>query len=436
MSNNIIQESFLKDIVDVLSTVGDVKKSIKHSENNETPFSSLTRNANNLILTFPALCTKGISIETASMISKAIEKNCVTLLQMLFASVQITSNKSVEDYISQFHSNISLGDKVTVDDVISLSTAIENIKNEVYSGNIKVTDKVLFEESMKNLSNIAKVDLNKYSLSDIKCHRNSYNIEAVLEPNIDHSIFNEANKYPKLNKSERKDAEDKKLKEYLSTNDIKKANELMPTKVLINFIYKKDGDVGEEVKNAIIGVKCKLYPVDSMEIIERVSTKYLDSNWLKQIIRASTGEISFWRDFVFAVDKAKIDAINSNRRGSTAKMFRVLERRAAIYKAGKFKKNRADSSPITTLIISQDELEYLKKDYDIDLENRAIALKIMQSYNFMGLVIVDEPAESASFLWDAGNDSNYETLSFRNLERESDDKNYRKVINLMTKISR
>ena len=54
----------------------------------------------------------------------------------------------------------------------------------------------------------------------------------------------------------------------------------------------------------------------------------------------------------------------------------------------------------------------------------------------MGLVIVDEPAETASFIWDEGNDANYETMSFRNLERESDDKNYRKVINLMTKIAR
>ena len=78
----------------------------------------------------------------------------------------------------------------------------------------------------------------------------------------------------------------------------------------------------------------------------------------------------------------------------------------------------------------------MKKDYDINLENRNIAIKLMDAYNFMGLVIVDEPAETASFIWDEGNDANYDTLSFRNLERESDDKNYRKVINLMTKVMR
>ena len=435
MSNNIIQETELRDIINVISTVGDYVKPKK--KNDKVAFTSLTRSTNNLVLTFPALCTKGISIETASMISKAIEKNCVTLLQMLFASIQITSYKSVQDYISQFHTNISVGDKITVDDFIDLSNAIAGIKEGVEAGEIKVNDKKLFEESMKNINNIARVDLNEYSLADIKCHKTPYgDINAVLETSSDSQVFNESI-MRKTSRDRRKDAEDMRLKDYMSSQDIKKANELTPTKVMINFIYKPDDDsVGEEVKNAIIGVKCKLYPVDSMEIIERISAKYEDTNWLKQVIRASTGEISFLRDFILGLDRAKIDAINTNKRGSAAKMFRVLERRASIYKLRKYKSNKADSSPITTLIVSQDEVEYLKKDYDIDLENRNIALKLMSEYNFMGMVIVDEPAESASFLWDAGNDSNYETLSFRNLERESDDKNYRKVINLMTKISR
>ena len=58
----------------------------------------------------------------------------------------------------------------------------------------------------------------------------------------------------------------------------------------------------------------------------------------------------------------------------------------------------------------------------------------MQGYNFMGLAIVDEPAESASFIWDEGNDAMYEVSSFRNLERESDDKNYKKRKSFMDKV--
>ena len=117
-------------------------------------------------------------------------------------------------------------------------------------------------------------------------------------------------------------------------------------------------------------------------------------------------------------------------------MFKVLERRATKHKLTRWKANRADSSPITTLIVSQDEVEYLKKDHDINLENRKIAMKLMEEYNFMGMIIADEAAETADIIWDTGSDAMYETQSFRNLERESDDRNYKKIINLMTKISR
>ena len=460
----IIQETLLKDIVDLISDTQDLlDKQDKMIGNGEKVFRSITRNANNLILVFPVLCTKGITIETASMLSKAIEKKCVVLLELLFASIQIVDTVDLQDYISRFHSNISIGDKITVDDFISLTDTLESAIGEGY---IKVTDTDAYEQfkkGMREFNNIAKIAFNENSLSDFSCHRNINGYETILEkiiyssddPYGINSIGNDNVRYIK-NSTKRKNLKpiaSKKLKtgskdevitrgydkdrrdlvRRLSDSDVKKANELIPTKVMVDF-YSKDASV--KFESGIIGVKCKIYTVDSLELIERISTKYADSNWVRELVRASTGEISFWRDFVFALDRAKVDAINSSKRGSTAKMWKVLERRATKNRLSKWKANRADSAPITTLIVSQDEAEYLKKDYDIDLENRKIAIKLMESYNLMGLVIVDEPAETASFIWDEGNDAQYDTLSFTSLERESSDKNYKKVINLMTKISR
>lgn len=475
--SGIIHETVLKDIVDLIGDANDLMKNAdKALGNDPNTFKSLTRNANNLILVFPALCTKGISIETASMITKAIEKKCVVLLELLFASIQITDTENLPEYISKFHRNISLGDKITVDDFISFTDAISN-EAASESSSIKITDRAVFEafkEGMKDLGNIAKITLNENSLSDFTCYRTSNGYDAVIEEaksndeliraakraskaekdakeasrraqetirNTREMMKNSSERMKKLEKerdyykSRVTDYPDNKelIDKHWSDNDIKKANELIPTKVVVNFYSK---DAGQKFVNGIIGVKCKLYPVDSMEIIERIASKYADTNWVKEFIRATTGEISFWRDFVFALDKARVDAINSARKGSSAKMFKVLERRATKNRLSRWKANRADSSPITTLIVSQEEVEYLKKNYDIDLENRNVVAKLMEEYNFMGITIVDEPSETASFIWDEGNDAAYETLSFRNLERESDDKNYRKVINLMTKISR
>ena len=474
---SVIHETILKDIVDIIGDAEDLlsdQDKVFDGKNNK--FSSLTRTTKNLILVFPVLCTKGISIETASMISKAIEKKCVVLLELLFASVQITDTTDLSDYISRFHSNISTGDKISVDDFIDFTSSIGEAAE---AGEFKITDYEafkMFKESMNNFSNEIKTTLNENSLADFNCYRESNANVAVLEAkkpprnkyknnpkqrqrDIDNGLYDDEDNSdnrikPRVMVRERKNGNRQTssvrssnpntinrnksdLIDKYSSNDIKKANELMPTKVVVNF-YSKDKETGNVTKldKGIIGVKCKLYSVDSIEIIERISTKYADSNWVRELVRATTGEISFWRDFIFALDRAKIDAINSAKKGSSAKMFKVLERRATKNRLSKWKANRADSAPITTLVVSQDEVEYLKKDYDVNLENRNIALKLMESYNLMGLVIADEPAESASFIWDEGNDASWETLSFRNLERESDDKNYRKVISLMTKISR
>lgn len=469
---NIIHETVLKDIVDLIvdgkDFLDDGKKMLG---NDKHVYKSLTKAANKLILVFPVLCTKGISIETASMITKAIEKKCVTLLQMVFASVQITNTDNLFDYISRFHSNISVGDKITVDDFVSFTDALESAVDD---GILKVTDKVVYEQfkqGMSEINNVIKTTLNENCLSNFACHKTYNGYETVLETiitagpdkrnsfNMYEDDYDDARDHRLKGKKEnRRRIEEFKRNRNASTrndydkndytrgiedrnkfidkyedNDIKKANELMPTKVIVDF-YSSESQT--KFERGIIGVKCKLYAVDSLELIERIATKYADSNWVKELVRASTGEISFWRDLVFAIDKAKIDAINSSRKGSTSKMWKVLERRATKNRLSKWKSNRADSSPITTLVVSQDEVEYLKKDYDIDLENRKIAIKLMDSYNFMGIVIVDEPAETASFIWDEGNDAMYETSSFNHLERESNDKNYKKVINLMTKISR
>ena len=59
----------------------------------------------------------------------------------------------------------------------------------------------------------------------------------------------------------------------------------------------------------------------------------------------------------------------------------------------------------------------------------------MEAYNLMGVCIVDEAMEVAKFIFDTGDDI-YEVLSFNNLERESADNGYKKVINLMTKLAR
>ena len=207
----------------------------------------------------------------------------------------------------------------------------------------------------------------------------------------------------------------------------------MPTTMIVNFISRDEG-VNDVIRmSGVIGVKAKLYPVDSMDICNRISSKVKDKNGLFNLVRASTREISFFKDLAFAIDKAKLDAVYMASDSNNARMFKVLERRAAKNKFSRLiKKN--DASPITSLVISQYEVDYLKQ-LNIDMEKSFNARSILEGYNLMDIVVADESMEIAKFLFDDG-DGVYEAITFGALEKQANDSTYKKVVNLVSKINR
>ena len=221
-------------------------------------------------------------------------------------------------------------------------------------------------------------------------------------------------------------------KNRLVDQDVKKANELVPTLMHVNFVSVDDKSKYPISTSLVVGVKAKLYAIDGVDIMDRLKVKHNDKNLLLNLVKASTREISFFKDFIFAIDKAKIDAISQSRRGSSSKMWKVLERRATKSKMRRFLSMKNDATAITTVCITQDEAEFLKKTEYIDIENSKTIRPIMDAYNMMGFVIADESLEVCKFMFDTGDDQ-WEMLTFNNLEKEQKD-NTKKIINLMSKM--
>lgn len=407
----MLHETIVRDVIDVINNV----KQLDDVEwvNRTGRVGSISRQASNLVLVFPVIVSNSINIQTASLIAKAIERKCVSLLQILFASVNITDEDNLYDFISQFHSNLNA--HLTLDDFIKFADGMAE------SGVIEIIDKDAYEavkEDMRNINYYLDTSFNETSINDYVSKTNIYGESTImLEARSNEPTLKDQTEY---------------FKNQLLPQDVQKANELMPTTVAVNFTTYCDG-----IKNrstGIIGVKAKLYPVDSMEIISRITSKYKDSNTLFNLIRASTREISFFKDLAFAIDKAKLDAVNMAKESNNAKLFKLLERRAAKNKfSALLKKN--DASPITSLVISQEEVEYLKKYNNLDMEKSYVTRSILEAYNLMDIVIADESLEVAKFLFDDG-DGIYDTLPFDALEKEAKDSSYKKVINLMSKINR
>lgn len=419
-----LHETVVRDIVDVITSVKDFDEI---DWLNQPSSGSIAKRAANLTLVFPVIVTSNMSISTAILISKAIERKCVALLQILFSSVQLNNTDDLQDYIARFHKNLNLKQKMDLGDFMDLMHDLDE------AGDITITDRDVYEavrEDMQNINNILSTDFNPVSINDYKSVPNVYGEASImLEKNNNYQQYGDAG--TRANMASLKDNVDYYNKQLLPS-DVKKANELMPTTMLVNFTTVKD--TVKVNTTGIVGVKAKLYPVDAMELVARISSKTKERNGLFNLIRATTREISFFKDLAFAIDKAKVDAMYMAKDDNNSRMFKVLERRAAKNRFMKLiKKN--DASAITSLVLSQDDVEYLKKYNDIDMEKSFNARTILESYNLMDIVVVDESLEIAKFMFDDG-DGVYETLTFDSLEKESNGNDYKKVINLMSKINR
>lgn len=442
-----LHETIVRDIIDVMDDVKDFDQ-IEWIRNRNN-VGSIAKRTSNLVLVFPVICSTSISMKTASIITKAIERKCVSLLQILFSSMQLTSVDNMYDYLRQFHTNLDLRSGLTLDDFMGIMDKM------VDEGAIEITDMELYQavkEDMHNINYYLSTELNPTSINDYRMRKDIYgeshiikeandadklfgkyskDMQNIINKGIDNNIKKRNKEIYDNNKDATKQVD--YFRYQLSTGEVNKANELMPTTMMVNFTTKDDKG-SYYTTTGVVGVKAKLYPVDAMDICNRISSKYKDSNSLFNLVRASTREISFFKDLAFAIDKARIDAVNMARESNNAKMFKVLERRAQRNRfSSLLKKN--DASPITSLVVSQEEVEYLKKYHSVDMEKSYVTRSILENYNLMDIVIADESLEVAKFLFDDG-DGVFEALTFDSLEKEAKDSSYKKVVNLMSKLNR
>lgn len=424
-----LHETVVRDIVDIITSAKDFDQ-IKWI-NNKNNTGSIAKRASNLVLVFPVIVSNSLNINTAMIISKAIERKCCSLLQILFSSMQISDADNLQDYVKQFHTNLDLKTGMDLDEFFG-------IMDDLVDEGAVIVNKEMYEaikEDMHNINYYLDTDFNPNSINDYKVANNAFGEATVMletkKGNTTTNYYGDGVRPSDPLHPNAKDQNDYFVHQLLD-NDIKKANELMPTTMIVNFISRDEG-VNDVIRmSGVIGVKAKMYPVDSMDICNRLASKVKDKNGLFNLVRASTREISFFKDFLFCIDKAKIDALSQSRRGSSNKIWKVLERRANKSKIRRLLNMKNDATAITTLCITQDEAEYLRKTEYIDVEDPKVIGSIMDAYNLMGFVIADDAMEICKFMFDTG-DYEFEVLTYDNLEREQKD-NTKKILNLMSKI--
>lgn len=466
--SNLLKAAADSDI-DFISDIS--KRILGRKDPNEINISrNIAKSAASLTATFPVIVTEATQLEHAIMVSKAIERKAVEMLRMLFAANQITNVTGAQAYLNKFHNNINYGTDLSdmdVDDMIEYSNRIheselpgydyetealiEAAKQDVID-NVKNSIGVVLETERPTISVRefrVKGKLNEATVwqshpDDNLDYPKTSNIlqELTISPNTKtetkydgdpDSIFTNAE--IKQTQEDPNSPENIKyayetLSKGVLQTDVKKANEAVPSMVIINFISTLAG--GQTVTSvAVIGVKSVIHYVSSEEMINRVVLKKSDNNTLINFIRATTGEIEFFNDFLFAVKRAKIDAVARAGKGSNSKVWKILEIRADRSKLNRAAGRRnTDCAAITSIVLSRAEVDLIKKAHRIDLMKPGQLVSIMRGYNLLCAAIIDEVAERVDFKWDDG-DKDFETLSFASLERDDSNGQLKKVINIM-----
>ena len=438
--------------------------------------SNIAKEAKGLTAVFPVLVSESVSVEQAQMIAKAAERKYVTMFQMLFAASQITDAKSAQSYLKKFHNNITssldLSD-MTVDDVIDFANKLDEEVQTTALTNARITEatKAVLEDLSfnENYTKVLEENLNPVSLNNYKVKTvfGDYKATQVSEANDDYYTVedrtdstewegrddNNGNVYKQRTntttrrtpitardraatlKDKNATLKDKAdiISKQIVTTDIKKANEATPSLMIINFVTQADGRDNEIVNTAVIGVKCVIHYVPSSEMMNRMVLKNTDRRGLLNFIRATTGEIQFFRDFLFAIDRAKIDAVAKTSKGSNSRIWKMLEIRANRAKMNATARaDNAACAAITMLVLSKAEVDIIKQSYRLDLSKASTMLSVMKGYNFIGVAVIDEVNEKVDFLYDDGT-KNFETISFMSLEREQGAGEYKKMINTLVK---
>lgn len=499
----------------ILSVLGDLIKGAKNSAKYKDAKKSyikgsISRYTKNLIMTFPTFCDDTISPNTAMLISKANERNVVTMLQLLFSSMSVKGDNTA-DIIAKFHKNI---DNLGMDEIMDIiDKKVGNLREsgiEVAYQRDAIQEMVIALKEGSIFKTFDSESLNEKSLNDYLV-KETYGKTIVYEapdnynnplpigsdipdPNVNYNDYEDylrnqdemrkRGDYYRKNdeytdkkqyndfqmkrqqkndkyQRDRDDIEDayrrdrdakmdqqNKYRQGRETQqdfnnlyrnqivpqDVKKANELQPSLMIINVNdVDSDGNVVNRFQS-MIGVKSRLVTASALDIVERLVSKNKTAINFKNFIRATTGEIKFFQDFMFCIKQAKINAKNAVKKGEAAQMWNVLEKRATKNNSSKLLRAGNDASAITTLVMNQETVNYLKSQFKIDVEKPKQAIEFMNAYNFLGFVIADENNEVAKFLYDGNND--FETVAYSALSKEVADQNYKKLVNLINQAGR
>jgi len=412
---------------------GDIGDDITSTINNTASFNSnsLRYRVKDLIAQYPILISESLSNKSLMLTTRTFEHEYVNMLALLINNDSIaSSDTSSSKFLSNYHNNIN-------NDNTSMGISY-NTTGRSESFSVKN-----FEEANKEL--LLPIKLSEDTINSMSV--NSYTRKILDESGYSKTPSKEdVEKEVKRRMDENPNLDEEQVREDvkrdlnvgfgsnisttgkdsgISTIDIKKTNDLVPTTVTVDLTFP----VGSTAvtKKIMFGVKCVAHPLKADDIEYYLPTAIHRSSPWARMIQWTTGEIKFFKDLVLSVDEMKKTAIKNNDRNGF--WWRKLQTLSATAKGNAFFKRALNGNkdiqtfiPITTMVISKENVDNIKNKTGIDILSKpAFASKIVKNFFLMTFAIIDESIETLYLFNEQTTD--YDSYSFSSLDRQTKQNN-------------
>lgn len=439
------------DIADVV--FDPMQRLDKTLNSRDKTYSSISRRAAEGTMQFPLVTSRTIGYEATQRLAGACERNCASFAQIVLTmNPQLdTSKGDIVQYLRDFHQNSDTEDDY-VADVHSLAEGL-NVQLQLFQTSDRGLS-ILKEELMVygadyregTLNNVVKakyikdntfiMPLTESEIADAFKQKLQAIQEAKTKPdrsprtttvNINNPpANNHITVAPNINVPQsggkkgnlpEGGGDNIVMRNILRDNDVKKSNELVPTLLHIRVIATDS--TGKTSVNKyvdfVVGVKCTIHPVNSEEMIENLVDACRNHDGIFKFIKWTTGELSFLSDFLLNMNESKRDV--AKQAGGDSPWWNRLKHLAVL--AG-IKKTAFVSKrilPNASIVVSQEEVDFIKNTYGFDLNKPGFVKKIMDKFFLLCFIIVDDAIEVVHFKYDGQN--SYQTVSYAGLEKEN-----------------
>lgn len=198
--------------------------------------------------------------------------------------------------------------------------------------------------------------------------------------------------------------------------DIKKANDAIPmfAKATINFVVNETGETLE--RDLLVGIKAYMHLAPASELVNDIYNCIINKRKFLRFVKFITGEERSLSDLMFGIKELKNDALsNRTESGRWRSAFRSRKRWSKI----SIPKLMKEYTPNGTLVITMNEVNYLKDQYGIDIM-RADHVKMLMDADFLlGFVVIDQANEMVYATYD-GHGAGFQQYTYAMLERAAE----------------